>query len=118
MRRGAVVSQKNLGEMRYGCVLIGTSGWHYDLWRGPFYPAASFEKKFELHTYASTDSIVRANGVFDRVPTPDAVSSWKEQTGREFVFTWKASKFITHWKRLSNSANSLELMEDRSVIAR
>ena len=40
--------------------------------------------------------------------------SWKEQTGKDFVFTWKASKFITHWKRLSaNSVNSLELMEDR-----
>jgi hypothetical protein len=45
---------------------------------------------------------------------PDAVKSWKRQTGREFVYAWKASKFITHWKRLSaNSVNSLELMEDR-----
>jgi len=52
--------------------------------------------------------------VFYRTPTPDAVRGWKEQTGRDFVFTWKASKFITHWKRLStNSVNSLELMEDR-----
>jgi uncharacterized protein YecE (DUF72 family) len=52
--------------------------------------------------------------VFYRTPTPQAVGSWKEQTGKSFVFTWKASKFITHWKRLSaNSVNSLELMEDR-----
>jgi uncharacterized protein YecE (DUF72 family) len=42
------------------------------------------------------------------------VISWKEQTGNHFVFTWKASKFITHWKRLSaNSVNSLALMEER-----
>jgi uncharacterized protein YecE (DUF72 family) len=42
------------------------------------------------------------------------VRSWRDQTGNDFVFAWKASKFITHWKRLSeNSVNSLELMEDR-----
>jgi uncharacterized protein YecE (DUF72 family) len=45
------------------------------------------------------------------------VKSWRNQTGKDFVFAWKASKFITHWKRLSeNSANSLELLEDRLSI--
>jgi uncharacterized protein YecE (DUF72 family) len=54
------------------------------------------------------------NGVFYRTPTPEAVKSWRDQTGKDFVFAWKASKFITHWKRLSeNSINSLELLEDR-----
>ena len=54
------------------------------------------------------------NGVFYRTPTPEAVTGWRDQTGRDFVFAWKASKFITHWKRLSaNSVNSLELLEDR-----
>src|SRR6202140_2059533 len=54
------------------------------------------------------------NGVFYRTPTPEAVKGWREQTGKDFVFAWKASKFITHWKRLSeNSVNSLELLEDR-----
>jgi uncharacterized protein YecE (DUF72 family) len=52
--------------------------------------------------------------VFYRTPTPEAVRSWRAQTGSDFVFAWKASKFITHWKRLSgNSVNSLELLEDR-----
>jgi uncharacterized protein YecE (DUF72 family) len=38
----------------------------------------------------------------------------KEQTGSDFVFSWKASKFITHWKRLSaNSINSFKLLEER-----
>jgi uncharacterized protein YecE (DUF72 family) len=51
---------------------------------------------------------------FLQEPTPEAIKSWRDQTGKDFVFTWKASKFITHWKRLSeNSANSLELLEDR-----
>ena len=52
--------------------------------------------------------------MFYRTPTPEAVKSWRDQTGRDFVFAWKASKFITHWKRLSeNSINSLELLENR-----
>ena len=98
-------------------VLIGTSGWHYDSWRGPFYPAG-LPIKAQLQYYASQFQTAELNGVFYRTPTPDAVRSWKEQTGKNFVFAWKASKFITHWKRLSaNSVNSLELMEDRIVIA-
>jgi uncharacterized protein YecE (DUF72 family) len=52
--------------------------------------------------------------VFYRTPTREAVQSWRGQTGDDFVFAWKASKFITHWKRLSdNSINSLELLEER-----
>ena len=78
---------------------------------GRFYPAGP-PIKAQLQYYASQFEAAELNGVFYRTPTPDAVKSWKEQTGKNFVFTWKASKFITHWKRLSaNSVNSLELME-------
>jgi uncharacterized protein YecE (DUF72 family) len=94
-------------------VLIGTSGWHYDSWRGPFFPK-KLPIKYQLQYYASQFSTTELNGVFYRTPTPKAVRSWREQAGDDFVFAWKASKFITHWKRLSgNSANSLELLEDR-----
>ena len=94
-------------------ILIGTSGWHYDSWRGPFFPK-HLPIKSQLQYYASQFSTAELNGVFYRTPTPEAVRNWREQTGNDFVFAWKASKFITHWKRLSeNSANSLELLEDR-----
>jgi uncharacterized protein YecE (DUF72 family) len=94
-------------------VLIGTSGWHYDSWRGPFFPKG-LPLKNQLQYYASQFATAELNGVFYRTPTPEAVKSWRDQTGNDFVFAWKASKFITHWKRLSvNSVNSLELLEDR-----
>jgi uncharacterized protein YecE (DUF72 family) len=94
-------------------ILIGTSGWHYDSWKGPFYPA-NLPVKAQLQYYASQFETAELNGVFYRTPTRDAVQSWKEQTGADFIFSWKASQFITHWKRLGqNSANSLELLEDR-----
>ena len=94
-------------------VMIGTSGWHYDSWRGPFFPKGLPLKK-QLEYYATQFPTTELNGVFYRTPTPAAVRSWKEQTAADFVFAWKASRFITHWKRLSeNSVNSLELLEDR-----
>ena len=94
-------------------ILIGTSGWHYDSWRGPFFPRG-LPLKDQLQFYASQFPTTELNGVFYRTPTQAAVRSWEEQTGKDFVFAWKASRFITHWKRLSEkSQNSLELLEDR-----
>jgi uncharacterized protein YecE (DUF72 family) len=94
-------------------VLIGTSGWHYHSWRGPFFPDG-LPLNRQLQYYSSQFSTTELNGVFYRTPTPAAVRSWREQTGKDFAFAWKASKFITHWKRLSDkSVNSLELLESR-----
>src|SRR5215210_382103 len=94
-------------------VRSGTSGWHYDSWRGPFFPRG-LKLKDQLRFYSTQFSTTELNGVFYRTPTPEAVKGWREQTPDDFIFAWKASKFITHWKRLSeNSANSLELLEDR-----
>jgi uncharacterized protein YecE (DUF72 family) len=94
-------------------VLIGTSGWHYDSWRGPFFPEG-LPLKEQLRYYAGQFDSTELNGVFYRTPTPEAVKTWRERTGEDFVFAWKASKFITHWKRLSDaSENSLELLENR-----
>jgi uncharacterized protein YecE (DUF72 family) len=94
-------------------VLVGTSGWHYDSWRGPFFPKRLPVKK-QLDYYASQFLTTELNGVFYGSPTPAAVRSWKEQTPADFVFAWKASRFITHWKRLSDkSVSSLALLEDR-----
>ena len=82
-------------------------------WRGPFFPAG-LPIKNQLQYYASQFPTAELNGVFYRTPTPESVCSWREQTGKDYIFAWKASKFITHWKRLSdNSVNSLELLEDR-----
>lgn len=111
-----VHDQSRLSKMAR--VLIGTSGWHYDSWRGPFFPEG-LPLKQQLRYYATQFETTELNGVFYRTPTPEAVETWREQTGDDFVFTWKASKFITHWKRLSDrSQNSLELLEDRISLLR
>jgi uncharacterized protein YecE (DUF72 family) len=100
-------------------ILIGTSGWHYASWRGPFFPP-ELMVKHQLQYYASQFSTTELNGVFYRTPSRDSVADWRATTSDDFVFAWKASKFITHWKRLSDkSRNSLELLEDRiSILGR
>jgi uncharacterized protein YecE (DUF72 family) len=99
--------------MRKGTLHIGTSGWHYASWWGPFYPKG-LKKADALRHYATQFNATELNAPFYRTPTPEAVQSWFDQTPDNFRFTWKASKFITHWKQLSaKSANSLDLMETR-----
>jgi hypothetical protein len=94
-------------------VWIGTSGWTYDGWRGPFYPPERAKKNW-LCWYGSQFPTTEINGSFYRTPSLEAVAAWRDQTPKDFLFAWKASKFITRWKRLSeNCANSIDLMETR-----
>jgi uncharacterized protein YecE (DUF72 family) len=98
---------------RQGELRIGTSGWHYDSWWGPFFPEG-LKKKDALAYYASQFDTTELNNPFYRTPTIEAVQGWFAGTPDDFVFAWKASKFITHWKQLSERCdNSLELMESR-----
>jgi uncharacterized protein YecE (DUF72 family) len=104
--------------MGMGTLRIGTSGWHYASWWGPFFPEG-LRKAEALRFYASRFNAAELNAPFYRTPTIEAVQGWREQTPEDFRFTWKASKFITHWKRLTaNSANSLALMETRLGVLR
>jgi uncharacterized protein YecE (DUF72 family) len=94
-------------------IFIGTSGWSYKSWRGPFFPDEVMVKH-HLQFYATQFDSAELNGVFYRTPTLAAVRGWRDNTPDDFVFAWKASKFITHWKRLSDkSRNSLALIEQR-----
>lgn len=94
-------------------IRIGTSGWHYDSWLGKFYPR-EVKKKELLRYYATRFDTTELNAPFYRTPTLKAVRGWRDDTPKGFCFAWKASRFITHWKRLSpRSKSSLRLMEGR-----
>ena len=96
-----------------GRLSIGTSGWSYDGWRGELYPKALAKKEW-LQFYSGEFASTEINASFYRTPTLAAVSAWRSQTPEGFSFSWKASKFITHWKRLGPSCvNSIALMETR-----
>lgn len=91
---------------------IGTSGWHYRDWWGSFYPD-EVKKKDALSYYAGRFNTVELNAPFYRLPTESAVEGWREGVPDGFCFAWKASRYITHWKRLLVDDRSLDLLEDR-----
>jgi uncharacterized protein YecE (DUF72 family) len=98
------------GEPR---IWIGTSGWSYDGWRGALYPE-KLPKQDWLRYYGTQFSSAEINASFYRTPSEQAVRAWRHDTPRDFLFAWKASKFMTHWKRLlPTCANSIALMQTR-----
>lgn len=82
-------------------VRIGCSGWQYKDWRGRLYPEGLGQPRW-LQRYAEVFDTVEVNSTFYRLAKPEAVRRWVEQTPPDFVFTIKASRYLTHIKRLRN----------------
>src|SRR5947209_18664593 len=80
-------------------VRIGCSGWMYDSWRGRLYPERAAKRRW-LELYARRFDTVEVNSTFYRLARRDAVAAWVEQTPPNFLFTLKASRYLTHIKRL------------------
>lgn len=87
--------------MRTGRIHIGTSGWHYPHWRGPFYPASLRTEAF-LSFYAGKLGSVEINNTFYHLPKPASFTEWRNGTPPGFVFACKASRYITHMKKLKD----------------
>jgi uncharacterized protein YecE (DUF72 family) len=85
---------------------IGTSGWHYRDWRGAFYPRTVPTKQWLRH-YANCFDTVELNNSFYRLPEASTFAMWKAETPPGFVFTVKASRFLTHYKRLREPDESV-----------
>src|SRR3954454_8819174 len=80
-------------------VHIGCSGWNYRDWRGPIYPE-KMPARLWLEHYASLFDTVEINNTFYRLPSESAVNGWVEGSPRGFRFAVKASRYMTHIKRL------------------
>jgi uncharacterized protein YecE (DUF72 family) len=85
---------------------IGTSGWHYGHWRGPFYPDELGAEGF-LAYYAERFHTVEINNSFYQLPSESTLGKWRDAVPRGFVFAVKGSRFITHMKKLKDPARSL-----------
>jgi uncharacterized protein YecE (DUF72 family) len=82
-----------------GAVHIGCSGWNYRDWRERVYPAGVPPRRWLEH-YASLFDTVEVNNTFYRLASPKAVAAWIERTPEHFVFALKASRYLTHIRRL------------------
>jgi len=92
-----------------GQVRIGTSGWAYKDWRGPFYPQ-DMPDKARLEFISRRFPTLEINASFYRMPTDQAVAAWRNQTPDDFLFAWKASRFITHNRKLQDPVDPLAFM--------
>jgi uncharacterized protein YecE (DUF72 family) len=88
---------------------IGTSGWHYPHWSGRFYPAGMHSDEW-LAYYATQFGCVEINSSFYRLPAPSTLDRWRGQAPEGFTFTLKASRYITHMKKLHDCAEPLDTM--------
>lgn len=92
-------------------VRIGTSGWHYSHWRGLYYPL-SVSPRAMLNYYARDFDTVEINNSFYRLPSIHTFDAWNRSTPDGFCFAVKASRFLTHLRKLLDPQPALDrLME-------
>src|ERR1700735_5077533 len=84
-------------------VVIGTSGWQYRDWRGGLYPAGVAQRRWLEH-YASWYLTVESNSSFYRLPARQTFEGWRARTPDDFVMAVKASRYLTHVRKLRDPA--------------
>ena len=93
-------------------IRIGTSGWHYDDWKEVFYPAQMAKHKW-FEYYSKHFDTVEINNTFYQLPKEQTFENWHKQAPKNFLFTVKANRFITHIKRLKEPRDSLKRFFER-----
>jgi len=94
---------------------VGTSGFDYRSWRGPFYPR-SIRSADRLAYYAEQFAAVELNVTFYRMPTADAFRGWRDAVPDDFWFAVKASRYLTHTLRLQEPEEPVEYLMDRASL--
>lgn len=82
-------------------IYIGTSGWHYSHWKGTFYPEDLSASDY-LSFYQEKFPTVEINNTFYNMPEKKTLQEWKDTVKEDFIFSVKASRFITHMKKLKD----------------
>ncbi len=103
---GIVAAWHSVLSLAMANIRIGTSGWHYKHWMGKFYPEKFPASKMLAYYYGKFDT-VEINNSFYMLPKIETLSAWREATPRNFEFAIKASRFLTHNKKLKEPENAL-----------
>lgn len=94
-------------------IRIGTSGFLYEHWRRTFYPPAA--RGSELEHYATRFDFVELNVTFYRMPAASAFRGWRDAVPEGFVFAVKASRYLTHIRRLVDPEQPVEFLMERAA---
>jgi uncharacterized protein YecE (DUF72 family) len=95
-------------------VRIGTSGWVYNHWRGVLYPADLSAREW-FATYAAVFDTVEINNSFYRLPSLATFTAWREQAPPGFLYAVKASRFLTHMKKLKDPEEPVRRFFERAT---
>jgi uncharacterized protein YecE (DUF72 family) len=95
-------------------VLVGTSGYSYKEWKGPFYPADLAAARF-LGFYAEAFKTVEINNTFYKMPTAKLVDGWASEVPDGFTFALKAPQRITHMAKLKDAGDSVAMFVDTAA---
>jgi uncharacterized protein YecE (DUF72 family) len=95
-------------------VRIGCSGWQYKHWRGDFYPEKLPQQRW-LAYYAARFNTVEINNTFYRLPEATAFGQWRDQAPPGFVYAVKASRFLTHMKKLKDPEEPVDRLLQRAA---
>lgn len=90
-----------------GKFYCGTSGWNYKHWREVFYPKGLPQSKW-LAFYAEHFDTVEINNSFYHLPAKEVFQAWHDQSPQDFTFAVKASRYLTHMKKLKDPEEPLE----------
>lgn len=102
------------GPLAKGQVYVGCSGWTYKSWRGRYYPITVPTSRWLEH-YASDFDCVETNGTFYRLPETRTFAAWAARTPPGFRMAIKASRFLTHMKRLIEPSEPVERLLTRAA---
>jgi uncharacterized protein YecE (DUF72 family) len=95
-------------------VLVGTSGWQYADWRGVLYPPGLAQRRW-LERYAEDFPTVESNAAFYRLPSRETFEAWRDRTPEGFVMAVKASRYLTHVRRLRDPAEPVARLLDAAA---
>ena len=94
-------------------IRIGTQGWNYDAWIGPFFPSGTRPVDF-LSIYSRAFDTVEVDSTFYAIPPAKTVRGWAERTPRNFKFALKMPQEITHERRLRDAGDAAKLFFERA----
>lgn len=94
-------------------IQVGTSGWHYKHWKGPFYPDTLPESQM-LHFYSQRFSTVEINNSFYHLPSKKTFVNWRGSVPKGFLFAVKGSRYITHLKKLKDPEQAIQKFFSRA----
>src|SRR6476620_7294500 len=117
LKRAGASAMRQEGRRPGVTVIIGTSGWQYRDWRGRFYPQ-KLPQRLWLEHYAAHFDTVESNNAFYRLPELETFVKWRERTPPDFRWAVKASRFLTHIKRLREPEEPVGRLMERGVRSR